>query len=79
MFNSEQLKKIGNMSDDMLREKLSAVLGASGENVKGLDLSSENLEKIRNVVSGLGEEEINKIMSSVPPEKINEIKKNLSE
>lgn len=79
MFNKDELKKLSNIPDEVLKEKIITAINASGKNPADVDLSSENLEKLKKTIFNLSEKDMEKILSSVPTEKIAEIKNKLSE
>ena len=79
MFNKDELKKLSNIHDEVLKEKIITAINASGKNPADVDLSSENLEKLKKTIFNLSEKDMEKILSSVPTEKIAEIKNKLSE
>lgn len=79
MFNSDELKKISKIPDEVLKEKIVMAIKASGKNPADVDLSPENLEKLKKTVFDLTDKDMEKILSSVPPEKIAEIKNKLSD
>lgn len=79
MFSNDDLKKIASFSDDTLKEKISLAANAAGVKELNLNLSSEDIAKIRKTISGLDENDMQKIMSGISPEKLNDIKKALSD
>ncbi|MBE6623808.1 MAG: hypothetical protein E7621_06475 [Ruminococcaceae bacterium] len=79
MYSRDDLKKLSNISDEVLKEKIITAINASGKNPADVDLSSENLEKLKKTIFNLSDEDLQKILSSVPPEKLAEIKNKLSE
>lgn len=79
MFNKDELKKLSNIPDEVLKEKIITAINASGKSPADVDLSSENLEKLKKTIFNLSEKDMEKILSSVPTEKIAEIKNKLSE
>ncbi len=73
MMNSEDIKKILQLSDEELNDKISAVMRATGKEMTG-GIPKESLEKIKSTVSKMSEKDINSILSNVPVEKLAEIR-----
>ena len=67
------------MSDDTLKEKISLAVNAAGVKELNLNLTPEDMAKIRKTISGLNQNDMKKIMSGISPEKINDIKKAISD
>ena len=61
MFNKDELKKLSNIPDEVLKEKIITAINASGKNPADVDLSSENLEKLKKTIFNLSEKDKEKI------------------
>lgn len=76
MFNQDDLKKLSSMSDSLLKDKISvAVNSVSGNDIS---LSESDIKKIKRVVMGMNQDEINNVMSKMDPSEIENIRKILT-
>ena len=73
MINNDDIKKILNLSDSELEQKITAVMNATGKNTSGI--TPDSMSKIKNAVSKMSEKDINTILSNVPKDKLEQIKK----
>ncbi len=78
MFDKNALKKLSELSDSELKEKLSVAINASGVKRDAEELSSDDIKKLRTSVAALSQNDIDKLMASIPNETIEEIKNKLS-
>ena len=77
MFDNAEIKKILNLSDDDLKDKISIVMNAAGGgNAK---ISDSDIEKIRKAVSNLSEKDLANLISKIPTDKLKDIKNKLSD
>ena len=79
MFNKDELKKMSKLPDEVLKEKISIAIKASGADNDTIDLSKENLEKIKSAVSKLTQDDIDRLLTSVSKEQLDNIKNKLNE
>lgn len=73
MLNSDDIKKILELSDKDLNKKIIAVMKATGKDVSG-EIPAESLDMIKRTISKMSENDIKNIIANVPEEKIQQIK-----
>ena len=73
MLNSDDIKKILELSDKDLNEKIIAAMKATGKDVSG-EIPAESLDMIKRTISKMSENDIKNIIANVPEEKIQQIK-----
>lgn len=78
MFDKNALKKLSDLSDSELKEKISVAMNASGVGGDAAKLSNDDIKKLRTTVSALSQKDIDNLMASIPNATIEEIKNKLS-
>lgn len=78
MFDKNALKKLSDLSDSELKEKISVAMNASGVGGDVAKLSNDDIKKLRTTVSALSQKDIDNLMASIPNATIEEIKNKLS-
>ena len=76
MINSDDIKKIFQLSDEELNEKISIVMKATGNNSSD-EISKDTLDKIKKTVLSMSEKDISNVLSNLPAEKLSEIFNNV--
>lgn len=79
MFSNDELKKISKLPESVLREKITLALKASGNSSDNVNISTQDINKLKTMLSGLSDKDVEKIMSSVPRETVESIKQKLEE
>lgn len=79
MFSNDELKKISKLPESVLREKITLALKASGNSPDNVNISTQDINKLKTMLSGLSDKDVEKIMSSVPRETVESIKQKLEE
>ena len=78
MFDKNALKKLSDLSDSELKEKISVAMNASGVGGDVAKLSNDDIKKLRTTVSALSQKDIDNLMASIPNATIEEIKNKIS-
>ncbi len=73
MIDNQNIKKILQISDEELNDKISEAVKSTGMDLK-TNITPDVLEKIKSTVSKMSEKDISNLLSSVPTEKIAEIR-----
>lgn len=77
MFGKDEIKKLLQMPDDELENKIIKAAKISGTDTERVIRSEGNITKLKQVLASLSQDDINKVLKSVDQQKLNELAKEL--
>lgn len=79
MLQNNEWDKIKNMSDGELQDKISIAVKAMGDGKADLQLSDDDLEKIKSAVRGMKLSDINAMMQTMDTKTVSKLRQSLTD
>lgn len=77
MLDNMQLKKLLSLSDEELRQKVSAAAVAAGADTRSVQTALSDVTRLRGMLYALNADQINAMLSKIGPEAASEIAKRI--
>ena len=77
MLDNMQLKKLLSLSDEELRQKVSAAAVAAGADTRSVQAALSDVTRLRGMLYALNADQINAMLSKIGPEAASEIAKRI--